>query len=385
MLKEPWRQFAGLGTAFADKYRFDQFFRTTWNLIFLQVGYTLLILALMTIAFNYLYRDISATLIEDITQNIRNGSLSIDSEAIVGRLQDVRTNNLLLVAGIVVLLTAAIGYVIARVTLAPTRNALAAQKQFIGNIAHELRTPLSIIKTNTEVSLLDSTIDVGLQRTMRSNIEELDRISEIINNLLTFSAYVRPDRMEFANVDLGDVVDTAAGKLAYLSRRKQIDVAVRKNDFRLVWGNGTALEQIVTNLLKNAISYTPDRGRISVTVEPNYRGFIELVIKDTGIGIARRDLFRIFEPFYRTDRSRARRKGGSGLGLAIVNELVKVHHGTIKVLSAPGRGTTVFVLLPCGKRPPSGPDGAKRDEKDYEGFEEIAADFSSRNNTNAPT
>ncbi|MDP3402735.1 MAG: HAMP domain-containing sensor histidine kinase, partial [bacterium] len=118
-----------------------------------------------------------------------------------------------------------------------------------------------------------------------------------------------------------------------------------------VCGNGVALEQVVTNLVKNAVNYTPkDRdGSVTVTVAPEPGDKIMLSVKDTGIGIDQKDLFHIFEPFYRGDTSRARGigTGTSGLGLAIVNEIVRLHKGGITIRSTPGKGTEIRVILPA--------------------------------------
>lgn len=265
-------------------------------------------------------------------------------------------------------MTIIFSYVIARITLSPVRNALESQKQFIGNVAHELRTPLSTIKTNTEVALFDTGMKEDLKNMLMGNVEELDRISDIINNLLTVSALVRPERVKFENVDLGGIVDAVVKKLNKLSERKLLEITTRMSDWRIVWGNASALEQIVNNILKNAIAFTPKNGRIGITVEPTGPAMIELTIQDSGLGIARGDLFHIFAPFFRADRSRNRAHGGSGLGLAIVSELVKLHVGKITVRSAEGRGTTVTVLLPAGMEDHSG----TRDT----GADEIAIDYS---------
>jgi len=115
-------------------------------------------------------------------------------------------------------------------------------------------------------------------------------------------------------------------------------------------GNGTALEQVLTNLVKNAINYSPknEDKRVDLSVETDYSGRVVVSVTDQGIGIAQRDLYHIFEPFYRADTSRARGvgTGSSGLGLAIVNEIVRLHHGSISIRSTLGQGTTIRVSLP---------------------------------------
>lgn len=369
-----WKRFAALATGYANRYRFDGFFRTETNIVALQITFALTIGILMWASFSHFYTDISDSVRTGVVEGVALPTEAQTRAAILLQIEDARERSLAIVVVLLLGITTLFAYLIARITLVPARNSLAAQKQFIGNIAHELRTPLSIIKTNIEVAMLDEYVDPKLAGTLKSNLEELDRISDIINNLLSFSVFVRPERMEFSDVDLGTVVDTTVAKLMRLVDRKHIELVVRKGDFRIVRGNATALEQIVMNILKNAIMYTGHGGTIAITLEPDYRDFIGLTVGDSGIGIARKDLFRIFEPFYRAEHSRARRYGGTGLGLAIVNELVKIHRGKIVIRSAPGKGTTVIVSLPCGENaPPKQSETLK-----HQPLDEIAVDFSGR-------
>lgn len=355
------------------RYRSDPFFRTEINVVALLGGFSLVVLVLVGVSFSVLYRDISDAIAQGIAAGSNLGAEAV-GPAIVQRIEQIRLQTLLELIGLIVFATAIFGYIIARVTLSPTRNALAAQKQFIGNIAHELRTPLSIIKTNTELTLLEHSLAPDLKVTMESNIEELDRISEIINNLLSLSALIRPERMDFGAVDLSLVASDTIQKFAHLAKRGEKEITLRKSPETWVWGNGTALQQIVGNLLKNAIQYSPRRGHVRVTIEPAPNNHVELIVQDTGMGIARKDLFRIFEPFYRSDPSRTRGAGGSGLGLTIVSELVKMHRGKITVRSALGRGTTVSILFPG--IPNRGAVGHEVEAK--ETLSEIAVDFSNR-------
>ncbi len=268
---------------------------------------------------------------------------------IISAVESIKSNYFIVVLLFTTLTTAVFGYFIVRVALVPTRNALSSQKRFISDVAHELRTPLSVIKTNSEVTLLDESISSRLKKAIKSNIEELDRASEIINNLLTLSSLVRPEQVNFENVDLGAVIDSATSKLESLAHSKHIQMIIKKTGPRLVWGNMTALEQIVVNLLKNSINYTPSGGNINIIVGPDYRGNTEhimLMVQDNGIGISQKDLFHIFEPFYRAERSRNRQLGSSGLGLTIVSELLRLHNGKITIKSAINRGTTVTIFFP---------------------------------------
>lgn len=312
-------------------------------------------------------------------------SIALESPAseiagsVAKRLENLQANNVMTLSLIVIAVTIAAGYIVGRIVLAPTRSALESQKQFIANVAHELRTPLSNIKTNTEVALLDPDTREVTRKVFASTVEELDRISDILNNLLSLSASVRPERMRFRDEDLGPIIENSMRKLRELWEPKHLEMTARMSERRLVWGNAAALDQVVTNILKNAIMYTPRGGHIAITLEPVQPDFMELTVRDSGIGIARKDLFRIFEPFYRAERSRTRAKGGTGLGLPIVSELVRIHRGKITVRSIEGHGTIVTVLLPAGKQ---SPDATVVPEKTRENVSEIAVDFSSGNGNN---
>lgn len=253
------------------------------------------------------------------------------------------------VAGIAFLLVCAalvFGYLVARLALTPARNALETQKRFIGNVAHELRTPLSVIKTNLEVQLLVSTLPKEIRAMYRENLLELDRISEIIDNLLTLNTLIAPGQMPFRIVDVERATLDMAKKLKPLVQDKPVRVRVDAPRERHAWGNPAAIEQIMMNLLKNALVHTRE-GTVEVSMQADGAHWLAVQVSDTGSGIHQEDLPHIFEPFYRGNRARTRQAGSSGgLGLTIVNELVKLHRGHIEVHSVPRRGTKVTVTLP---------------------------------------
>ncbi|MCR4325871.1 MAG: HAMP domain-containing histidine kinase [Patescibacteria group bacterium] len=345
------------------------------------VSFSLIILIFVGTITYFLYRDVTTVMSQAISEAIaaQTETASIGANVVL-KLQSLQLRNITTLASIVIVVTVIAGYIVARVVLMPTRRALEFQKQFIGNVAHELRTPLSIIKTNTEVRLMDADIPPDVQALHKDNLEELDRISEILNNLLSLSGSLRPERIEFQDIDLGTVAEIVMGKLRELADRKSLVITAKVSERRSVWGNASALEQIVTNILKNAVTYTPKGGHITLTIEPVHPDFMELTIRDSGVGIAQKDLFRIFEPYYRTDLSRSRARGGSGLGLTIVSELVKLHQGKITVQSVEGHGTSVMVLLPAGKKYLR---EKARGSRGREGMSEIAVDFSRHGNNHS--
>lgn len=371
MIRGYWKRFVVSATGFADKYQFDPFLRTQINVIGMLVTFSILLLAFVALLVDYLYNDISLAIVTGVRDSIlSSGGLTMTP---IATLDQIRSDNLATISIVTVTATILFGYLLTRVALSPTRNALASQKQFIGNIAHELRTPLSIIKTNTEVSLLGDGLSNDTRKTLESTVEELDRLSDIINNLLSLSASVRPERIEFRSIDISTVTSEVVRKLDNLAKLRNLSVTVRKATACYVWGNSSALEQILTNVTKNAIQYTSRGGHISLGCEQIGTSHIEVIIQDSGAGIARQDLFHIFEPFYRAEQSRNRAKGGSGLGLAIVSELVRLHHGKITVRSAVGRGTTVVISLPIAPIP-----SKDRSVPSTISLDEVAVDYSHR-------
>lgn len=317
------KQFVAWATASWEKYtrsyQSDVFFRTAAHIVALQVGFTLLCLG------------------------------AILSVAVYAQ------NNVLL---LVLLILAALGAsgLLIRLSLKPARDNLRHQKMFISNVAHELRTPLSIIKTNSEVALFDEGLHPELKATFVEIIGELNRISEIINNLLSLNTLARPERMQFKNLDLTSLAEVVVAHYQPLARERHIKLVLRTERGSIVFGNAIALEQVMSNVIKNALSYTPPNANaeVHVILRPQ-EGMVLFQVQDTGVGMSQEELLHIFEPFYRADSSRNRKgqEEGSGLGLTIVNEMVRVHRGKISVESRrksskkPG-WTVVSVLLPLG-------------------------------------
>jgi len=343
------KRFVAWVTALTDSYRFNPFIRATVNVILLQVLLIALTIGVFWFALGYTQTQtvdsISAHIEETIVTGETNTSLPQRIDAVKERTQIYVFLGIIALAGI-------FGLLVSRYALRPARHSLQFQKQFIGNVAHEIRTPMAIIKTNTEVALMDPDLPPETREVFEETIRELDRMSETINNLLTFDTLVRPERIKTGVVNMGEIATTVVERHQDLAESRGVEVTLRTKDNAAVYGNATALEQVVTNLVKNAINYTPkDQGKqVEVVVDTDFSNNVLVTVADNGIGIAQKDLYHIFEPFYRADTSRARGvgTGSSGLGLAIVNEIVRLHHGTISIRSALGQGTTIKVSLPRG-------------------------------------
>lgn len=171
----------------------------------------------------------------------------------------------------------------------------------------------------------------------------------MINDLLELSRLEsRPDLPRCVPVDVRGVVQRAVELLMPAAQKKRLQLAINVGPgLPAVSGNAEYLERAIANLVDNAIKYTPDEGRIAVAAAAA-DGHVTLTVSDTGIGIPAEDVPRIFERFYRVDRSRSRDVGGTGLGLSIVKHVVQMHQGTVAVNSTPGSGSTFTLKLPTG-------------------------------------
>ncbi len=222
------------------------------------------------------------------------------------------------------------------------------RKDFVINVSHELRTPLASIQGYTETlidgALSDPDHNMRFLGIIRHNAERLARITE---DLLTLSRIEQKrQKFEFEPNLVNGLLNDALELLAPIAekRRIRLDLALAPADSE-AWCDREAVSQILSNLLDNAIKYTPPGGRITVGAHfPD--GRLELYVRDTGIGIPAEELPRLFERFYRVDKARSRELGGTGLGLSIVKHLVAAHGGVIRVESRLNEGSTFFFTLP---------------------------------------
>jgi two-component system, OmpR family, phosphate regulon sensor histidine kinase PhoR len=222
------------------------------------------------------------------------------------------------------------------------------RKDFVTNVSHELRTPLASIQGYTE-TLLDGAIDdpehnLRFLGIIRHNAERLTRITE---DLLTLSRVEQKrQQFEFDSHPVGALLADAIDLMRPIAEKNRIALELEgAPEDALARCDSEAVSQILSNLLDNAIKYTHAGGRIAVGAKVE-GGFIEVHVRDTGIGIPEEELPRLFERFYRVDKARSREMGGTGLGLSIVKHLVAAQEGTTRVESRVGEGSTFFFTLP---------------------------------------
>ena len=230
-----------------------------------------------------------------------------------------------------------------------------SRRELIVNVSHELRTPVASIRGHVE-SLLIAVEDDETETLSNKKLHdylvivqrEAERLGSLVDDLLSLARTESGElRLDIQPVDATKVVEEIQQTMAPLARRERAITLVSKVDpcMPLVLADRQRLAQVLLNLARNAITYTPNGGIVSMTVEELDTHYIALTVADTGIGIPPEDLERVFERFYRTDASRARTSGGFGLGLAIVRDLVNAMGGSVSVTSKVGEGSCFRVLL----------------------------------------
>lgn len=267
-----------------------------------------------------------------------------DNDASVGS-QHILTN--LLYANLAVLIGAGIGsYLLAKRTLQPIAAANEQQRQFVADASHELRTPVTALKMETEVALMDKAADkAALRGALQSNLEEADKLERLLNSLLRLSKLDSDIATgTFTSVDLQTVVEQAVSQTARQSNAKDILVDNTLDSPLLVSGDKDSLTQLFVILIDNAVKYSPEKSTITITGIAR-ENQAHVTVADQGIGIERDALGHVFDRFYRADKARTS-NNGFGLGLAIAKHIADLHQGSITLKSTVGRGTKAIVSLP---------------------------------------
>ncbi len=241
-----------------------------------------------------------------------------------------------------------LGYILVFQDITEQHKLETMRREYVANVSHELRTPLTTIRSYVE-TLLEGVLD---QKELATEFlavvsSEAERMTRLVKDLLLLSKLdyqqAQWNKTEFS---LEEMIDETLRKLDIPIRQKGHTISVNKESpLPMYKGDRDKIEQVILNILSNAIKYTPDNGRIEI-VTGYSDGKISIAVSDNGIGIPEADMPRIFERFYRVDKSRARELGGTGLGLSIAKQIIEAHGGTIGISSEHGKGTTVTITLP---------------------------------------
>ena len=242
-------------------------------------------------------------------------------------------------------------------------NAFSTQKQFTANAAHELRTPLAVLQTNLEVFEKKQEPEMVEYRQLFTMIkEQTARLSQLVGTLLDMTnlkSVPRTDQVMLEELvdevfcDLDPVAEKAGISIHFDDSSSQDwhtdvhtpDASVLNNNIRNITGSYVLLYRAVYNLVENAIKYNRPNGSVTVSVKEK-NGQAMILVKDTGIGISPENQKKIFDPFFRVDKSRSRAMGGAGLGLALVDSIAREHGGSVKVLESNEKGSIIALMLP---------------------------------------
>lgn len=326
-------------TALRRSYTSDIFFSTRVKIIACLTGCIGVIALMFLVAIEYVKTTMLKAMVESLQTALTTGSPNPTTVLNANREVDVVmvvTVLLILLFGVLV------GLLLTRLALVPVGQAYTMQKRFISGIAHELRTPLSLLRVNNELARFGEQAGSAHALLFDENIADIDRINEMLNNLLLFDRMASLPSLHFDYVNLNNILHTITAKLQSLADQKKVSFNIADSAIPTIMGNAPALEQVFFNILKNAIMYTTSGGTVTFEYCGVTNNMATVAISDTGVGIPEKNLRHIFEPFYRTEKTGKL----AGIGLAVVYEIIRVHKGKIEVESVEGQGTTFLISLP---------------------------------------
>ncbi len=224
-------------------------------------------------------------------------------------------------------------------------TAFASQKQFTQDVSHELKTPLTILRGELEITLKRSRSREEYESVLASSLDEVEKIGRIVENLLVLSRFDnRETVLKLATCDLSALIAGVLEDIRVLALRKAITLSFERPGLLMTRIDEGQVRHLLLNILDNAIKYTPEKGNIAVTAVQD-ETWIRVMVSDTGIGIAPDEIEHIFDRFYRVDKSRS--SSGFGLGLSIARSIAEAHRGAIEVKSQPGKGSSFIISFPA--------------------------------------
>lgn len=238
-------------------------------------------------------------------------------------------------------------YFLAGRTLKPIKEMVDEQNRFITDASHELRTPLTSLRSEIEVSLRDKNLTLrNAQILLKSNLEEVINLQSLSNHLMELASYQKKNGgFQSEKLSLAEIIQRACKNIFPLAQQKHIAIENKVKDYSFP-GDKQSITELFTILLDNAIKYSHEHTNV-LLISKKTDHMIAVKVKDTGIGIDKKDLPHIFDRFYRADKSRSKDMvSGYGLGLAIAQKIVELHKGKINVESRPGKGSTFTIELP---------------------------------------
>lgn len=320
------------------------------------------VLAIMMISLTFsfvIYRTISTDLNQryaNMENQIRNNVKDMEKVPPVLRAllqNDLRIARqrvffmLIFANGGIFIISLLVGYFLAGRTLKPIEEMVKEQNRFISDASHELRTPLAVLKTSTEVALRDKKMSASEARhILEDNLDDIESLELLSEHLLHLSQYQKGRKiLEFEKINIGESAERIHKKVRAIAVKNKINLKLETSDI-YIRADRISIEELILILMDNAIKYTPEEGSVTLTVSSEGRN-AAIKVSDSGEGIGQKDMPYIFDRFYRADRSRSKNRiSGFGLGLPVARRIVELHHGSMKVSSKPGSGSTFTIRFP---------------------------------------
>jgi len=333
-----------LFAVWATNFKNNAFLRVKLKLTVFYIAGILVILVIFSLGVYSLFA-------QNITENIEyegsENEYNTDIEAqIFEKVQDRLQAILLTVDGLIIILVGGISYYLAGKTLKPIESAYVKQKKFLADSAHELRTPIAVMKTGAEAVLGDEASKKEEYKKLAVHfLEELNYLTDMVNDLLFLVREDKLHTLEYVKTDLGALAQQQISLTIPYAKAHQVRLEKNIEGNLFVKGNRGHLRRLMANLIKNAIDYNYAGGKVLISLQQEKKEAIFKVV-DTGIGISQEGIIHVFDRFYKADQARVGKNSGAGLGLSIVKEIVNNHKGKIKVNSEINKGTEIIISLP---------------------------------------
>ncbi len=282
---------------------------------------------------------------QDFTPNGLRSRVFVVDESLVDEAENRLQWTLIFINAGILILSGWAGYFLAGRTLAPISEMVDDQNRFVTDASHELRTPITALKSEIEVNLRDKKLSLKDAKTLlKSNLEEVNNLQYLSDNLIKLSQNQKINSV-FTFVNLKEIINQSIKKVKPLANAKRISIKTI-NIEDTITGDHQSLVELFTIFLDNAIKYSPNKTKITVSGKSR-RASVVVSIRDQGIGVDSEDIPHLFDRFYRANNARTKKDdGGYGLGLSIAQKIVDAHGGSIDVKSKLNEGTTFVITLP---------------------------------------
>jgi len=305
--------------------------------------YIIILIAILTAFSIALYYSFAAFLYDELSEEFKNDPTQ--TIAVNYNLRQLYLE-IFIIDGAALCIFGGLSYLLASHTLKPIKIVLNREEQFSSDVAHELKTPITLMQANFEVLLKEKNLKLSdFKEIAKDNLIETRHLGNIIDQLLFLTKSHRVDILVDQKIfSISNSLEQTVNSFKAYAEQKKIEIncCIDNVNFR---GDEQQIKRAIVNLIKNAIDYNNPGGSVFISLK-NEKQYLQLKIKDSGIGMKEDQIPRIFARFYQIEKTRKRKEGNSGLGLSIVKKIIGLHNGKIYVQSKPGLGTTFIIILP---------------------------------------